>query len=379
MAYSPKPFEEYFLNVVSYLVSKNSKITNFKPGSRVRTLVEAICLELAKLGYEFASGYKDSIRESCYESFDFSKLPAEKSAGFLRIEKTGHTSDIAIPVFQITEQGLTYETTAASVLPVGSTFVDVDMLAVTAGSDHNLDAFAFDSDEGRGNILLAEEFDYDRVYNPANVTGGTDGETDAERAARFSDFIKSFYRATLNGIRYAVRTTPGVKDYYVFDNIDPVTSAENPGWINILLSDGTNSVSESVIQAVRDKVNGITGDPVLTGYRAAGTQLFVGKLQIQPVNVFYELDVKSDTDYTDTILKRQVETAIINYVNGLKNSQDVLLDSVRAFGLTANPDIIKIRILGMTGDISVKTGYVPKIGGSGGGSIICNSITRILV
>lgn len=378
MAYSPQTFEQLFLNFIAYLVSKNSKITNFKPGSRIRTLAEGFFLELSKIGYEFFAGYKESIRESCYESFEFDKLPAEKAAGFLRIESSSHTSDIIIPKFQISLAGLVYETLADTILPVGQIFVDADIMATTAGSSHNLDALSIDSNEGQGNILLDDEFTYDRVYNPTAIIGGNDGETDSERAERFMDYVKSFYRSTLSGIRYAVRTTPGVKDYYVFDNVDPVTNQESPGWINILLSDGTNTVSESVIQAVRDRINGIEGDSDYPGYRAGGTRLSVSKLNIVPVNIFYEIEIDENSDSTDAMVISAVNTAIMNYVNGLKNGQDVLIDTVKAVGLTATNNIYRIKILNFYNDIQVNAGVVPKIGGSGGGTILCNKIERVI-
>ncbi|MCB1177236.1 MAG: baseplate J/gp47 family protein, partial [Leptospiraceae bacterium] len=211
------------------------------------------------------------------------------------------------------------------------------------------------------------------------ITGGKDLESDTERIDRFKEFIKSFFRSTLNGIRYAVKTTPGVKDYYVYDNVDPYTGSENPGWINVLLSDGTNTVSNSVLEAVRTKINGIEGDPENTGYRAGGTRLYVGKLLIQAINIFYEIDIKDDSDLEDSIVKTLVETAIINYVNGLKSGNDVILDSVKAYGRTAHPDFYKIRTPGINTDIVVNNGYVPKIGGSGGGVIICNKINRVKV
>ena len=374
MAYIPKLFNEYLTNIISYLVARNSKLSNWKEGSRLRTLSEAVALELSKQGYEFYNGMTDAIRQSCYNSFGFELLPAEKAVGFVRVVKTGHTETFLVPIFQITTFGVTYQSTIETSIPVWQTFVDVDIVAVNTGSNYNVDALVLDTDQETD---IDIELDYDRIYNPVAIQGGTDGETEFERSERFQDFIRSLSRSTLDGISYGVSTVQGVKDFLVTENVDPYSGYDSPGWINVYLSDGTNLIDPVVVQAVKDKINGVLGDPNNTGYRAAGTRLFVGTIQIVPVNITYSMQVYETSEITDDQYEVFASAEIGRYINSLFNGQDVILDTVRSFALLSATDIHRVIIETPSSDIAIQHGHVARVGGALGGTITLSGIERI--
>lgn len=379
-AYAPRTFLGYFTNGMAYIVAAGVRLTNWKPGSRIRTLWEAVCLMLSRSDAEYFAGYQYARDNACYDSFNFGLLPGKKATGFIRYAKTGHASNISIPILAISLFGINYKTVNTATLLVGETFIDIDIIADELGTKGNLIPLEIDTDQGNGEIYNPEDpnqvLEFDRIFNPVNIAGGTDQETEEARQARWQEFINNLARSTLAGIRAAVKSVPGVVDSFVTENINPYTGDPETGWINVYISDGTSMVDPAIISAVQAKINGIEGTSEF-GYRAGGTTLFVGNILIQPINVDYELDVLITSSVSNSTFEFLVNAAISNAVNRLTSGADVLLDLMRAAGLNAHPDILRIRFITPVSDVSVPSGSLPKIGGTGGGTITNSLINRI--
>ncbi|MBM9499739.1 baseplate J/gp47 family protein [Leptospira sp. 201903071] len=378
--YVQRTFLGYFTNLVSYVVAAKVRLTNFKPGSRIRTILEAISAILTRIESDFFAAYLYAIRNSCYESFGFPLLEGKKSTGFIRFVKTDHTSTYSIPIFTISLFGQDYQSVGPSSIAVGQTSVDIDIRALNSGSQYNLDPQGIDTNLGKGDVFPSADpnasLEFDRIFNPFLISGGTDQETEEERLIRWQEFVNNLGRSTLAGILSGVKSVSGVVDCYVTENLNPNNGQSETGWINIYVSDGTSNTAPTIIQTVTDKIKGILGTPEF-GYKAGGTRLFVGNLSVQPISFHYELDVLISTQLSDAQFKTLVELAISNYVNKLRNGDDVIFDRLKGAGINAHPDIQRIRFVGISTDIVVPLGSVPKIGGSGGGSIICDLINRI--
>ncbi|WP_243394826.1 baseplate J/gp47 family protein [Leptospira adleri] len=362
------------------MVAAKVRLTNFKPGSRIRTILEAIAAVLSRIESEFFAAYLYAIRTSSYESFGFGLLEGKKSTGFIRFVKTGHTSTFAIPIFTISLFGQDYQSVSPSSISVGQTSVDIDIRALNSGSQYNLDPQGIDTNFGKGDVFPSADpnviLEFDRIYNPFLISGGTDQETEEERLIRWQEFVNNLGRSTLAGILSGVKSVSGVVDCYVTENLNPINGQSETGWINIYVSDGTSNTAPTIIQTVTDKIKGILGTSEF-GYKAGGTRLFVGNLLIQSISFHYELDVLISTQLSDAQFKVLVEQAISNYVNKLRNGEDVIFDRLKGAGINAHPDIQRIRFVGISTDIVVPLGSVPKIGGNGGGSIVCDLINRI--
>lgn len=378
--YTLRTFSGIFANFVSYLVSANVRLTNFKPGSRIRTILEAIAAALSRMSSEFYSAYLYAMRNACYESFGFGLLEGKKSTGFIRFEKSGLTSNYSIPIFTISLFGQVYQTVGPVTLVASHTSTDIDIRAVEPGTQYNIDSLGIDTNLGRGDIFQTSDptvvIDFDRIFNPYPISGGTDKETEEERLIRWQEFVNNLSRSTLAGILSGVKSISGIVDCYVTENINPNSGQPETGWINIYVSDGTSNTAPNILQTVRDKISGLLNSSDF-GYKAAGTRLFVSNLNIQPISFNYELDVLISTQLSDSQLISIVSQSFANYVNRLRNGEDVIFDRLKGVGINAHPDIQRIRFVGLSSDIVVSSGSVPKIGGSGGGTIVCNLINRI--
>lgn len=376
--YVPKTFDSLLSNTVAYIRSKNVRLTNWKPGSRIRTLIEAILFVIVRIIGDFQAAYNYAIRESCYQTFRHAKLPGKKSVGFVRYVKADVLTTFAIPVFSITLFGVRYTTVEAATIVAPNTFVDIDIIADEFGTDANIGSLDIDTDQGNGDVLDLEgnELVFDRIFNPFPVEGGEGEESDEAREVRFQDYIQNLARSTLGGIKSGVLSIPGVVEAFVEENINPISGVEETGNVNIYISDGTSSVSPTLIQTVYDTIQGIVQSNNF-GYKGAGVKLFVGTIEIQAIDVEYEIDILDSSGLTDGQVESIASTAIAQYVNRLSNGDNVVYDLLRSNGLASHPDFVRLRLLDPTSDINVPSGKIPKIGGSGGGAIVCASVFRI--
>ncbi|WCL51430.1 baseplate J/gp47 family protein [Leptospira sp. GIMC2001] len=377
--YAPRTFDALLSQFISYVAAKGVRLTNWKPGSRIRTLSEAIIFILVKISGDFQAAYEHAIREACFETFGFGKLPGFKSVGFVRYVKADVVGSFSIPQFRIDLFGVRYRTVSTATIVEPATFVDIDIIADNFGPEGNIQGLEIDTVQGRGDItdsLTGEELVFDRIFNPFPISGGEGEESDEKREIRFQGYIQNLARSTLDGIRNAVLSIPGVVEAFVDENKNPYTGAPETGWVLVYISDGTALVSSELIDTVFDIINGVVNSSDV-GYKGGGVQLFVGTIEIEPINVDYELDVLDTSALTDEQVESISTIAISNYVNRLKNGNNVVYDLLWAAGLSSHPDFQRIRFNTPTADVSVPTGKIPKIGGTGGGTIACTTIVRI--
>jgi len=376
--YVPKTFDGLLSNTVAYIRSKNAKLTNWKPGSRIRTLIEAVIFIIVRIIGDFQASYNYAIRESCYQTFRHSKLPGKKAVGFIRYVKSDVLTTFSVPIFTISLFGVRYRTVQAASIVSPATYVDIDIIADEFGTDSNIGSLDIDTDQGNGDILDLDgnELQFDRIFNPFPIEGGEGEESDEAREVRFQDYIQNLARSTLGGIRAAVLSIPGVVEAYVEENINPLSGVPETGHVNIYISDGTSSVSPTLIQTVFDTIQGVVQSNDF-GYKGAGVELFVGTIEIQAINVDYEIDILDSSGLTDEQVEAIASTAIAQYVNRLSNGDNVVFDLLRSNGLASHPDFVRLRLINPIADIDVPSGKIPKIGGSGGGTIVCSAVFRI--
>jgi hypothetical protein len=375
--YKPKTFLEYRTAAQNWLISHASRLTNFNPSSRAGTIIDAFSWILSVSDIEVLNGFRSAIVEGLYNTFGFGRLPGQKSTGFVRIEHSGHTAPIVIPVFEIDIFGVRFETLNSVILNVGDTFVEVDCRALEPGTEGNIKIAEIDTADGKGTISINLPSNT-RVWNPSVFVNGTNGETNERRLVRFQNFIRSLGRSTLLGIKTAVESIPGVVGVVVQENINPITTYPEAGWISIFVSDGTSSPPPTLIDEITRVVKGDPNDYAnYPGYAAAGTLLYISGINIQPVNISYELVVQAGSLLNDTITVSNpipesiliANNAATTYVNTLPLGQDVLYDQLKATILKAHPDFLKLNLILPSTDFVVPNTSLARVGGTYGGSI----------
>lgn len=375
--FKPRIAEEYSASMRNYLIAKSSRLSNTNPGSRTRILIDALAKQLAKSDLEVYLAFNESFVSGLYQAFGFSRLPGNRSTGYLRIESTSHVADIVIPNgTKIDLFGYEFETIASVTLLVGSTDIEVDVRAINIGSEYNIEANRIDTSEGLGTLSIQIPSSA-RIFNPSNFIGGTDQESEESRLARFQSFINSLGRSTIQGIKFAVNSIPGVVGSVVEQNINPFTRIPETGWINIYVSDGTVSPPLTLLNLVEKTIVGDPNDPAnFPGYSAGGTLVYVTSVNVVALNCSCQVVIADGSSLLDVEAEVIILNAINSYVNTLPLGQDVLFDTLKAKIITSHPDILKVIMLEPLADVSIPFSSLPRIGGSSGGVVTIAFLPR---
>lgn len=374
--YKPRTFLEYRQSIINWCVAKVARLSNFNPGSRAGTFIDAVAWILSLSDVSVLNGFRSAIIEGLYKVFGFERLPGQKAVGYVRIEIPAQITDTIFPIFQIDLFGIVFETVISVTIPAGDTFIEVDVRALERGTDGNITANQIDTLDGRGTLSIST-ITGTRVWNPSDFNSGTEIETQEARLKRFQDFINSLGRSTILGIYNAVISIPGVAGAVVQENYNPITGYPEAGWINIFVSDGTSTPPPSLITEVTKIIKGDINDPDnYPGYAAAGTVLYVTGIDVTGITVVYELVVRADSQLSNAEAESLGNNAITNYVNTLPLGQDVLWETLQAIGLTAHPDFLKINVTTPSADMSIPASSLPRIGGTSGGTITCILLPR---
>ena len=92
-----KPFKQIVSEVIAWVVSNTKKLTDFNVGSVMRTLIEAISVELEEIYYHMWFGFRDAVKQAIFYAFDFHyKEPtaATVSLTFTRLDTIDTTKAI---------------------------------------------------------------------------------------------------------------------------------------------------------------------------------------------------------------------------------------------------------------------------------------------
>lgn len=349
--FKPKTTLEYRTALQDYLVARGSRLNNFRPGSRISTLMDAIAFVLALGDMDTLNGFKYAIMEGVYAAFGFPRLPGLKAVGVIRIEHEGHLDPIPIPEFRIDLFGLEFESVGSTEIPVGNTFVEIEVRAIQNGVDYNIQAGRIDTSDGLGtlNINVPQGT---RFWNPFDFSGGTELETEESRLERFQNFILNLGRSTPVGIYNAARSIPGVAGVQLITSINPFSEEPEPGWVNLYVSDGTSDPPQSLLDLVKKTIEGDVNDPAnFPGYAAAGTIVTVGPIPISGITFEYELQILNSSRLSEAEAIEIADRALVRYINTLPVGFDVLLQQVKASILKSHPDFYKVIPLNFYGRV----------------------------
>lgn len=194
--------------------------TDWLPGSRGMSLLEAPSIELEELYYQAYRGLMDHLPEVLFDTFAFAALSAKPASGLLTFSADSPAgSDITIPagtrvgtVGSPTDPARTYVTTAAATLLTGNTSVTgVPAEAEETGPAGNVAAGVIVN-------ILTTITGIDSVTNPAAFSGGRDEETLEDRKSRFILYVATLHRGTRLACRLAAESVIGIASATVVDS-----------------------------------------------------------------------------------------------------------------------------------------------------------------
>lgn len=323
MAFQLKDFVSIAAGMINHMRGTQRSITDFNIGSVVRTLVEAVAVEIDQVYQQMFSGLREAIPVATYNSFSFERQLAAPASGVIRVTVTVSDVDLQIPagaVFTTPLSRTGYVLSSAASVEAGDSYVDVFVSAQKAGII--------------GNVAAASVFTM--TPNPAGFVGasnatafsnGQDLETDDQRKQRFALFISTLPRGTVDAIKYGARTVVrkdasgaelervravSVVEPYLEDDLNPISL------VNVFVHNGVGSTTADLVAETVKVLHGYTDESTgkrIPGWKAAGVKVVVAAADEEPLNVTGVLTVAPG--YNDADLIAACVLAINTYIAGL--------------------------------------------------------------
>jgi len=178
----------------------------------------------------------------------------------------------------------------------GTSIVHVPVQASTAGLVGNVAA----------GVIISSPF-FDSTFNVSNsaISSGRDVETDAEREARFAEFIQSISRGTVYACMWAARQAKVVDaNGNILEYVVRAGLNEEPGIVKIYLysNDGVPSADllangQLIIDGTRDDQAGT----ITPGYRSAGVRIDILPMAERAVPMAFQVQMFPGYSLTATV------------------------------------------------------------------------------
>lgn len=302
MSFQIKDFTSIVAAQINHARGVTTKVTDFQPGSVVRTLMEAPAVEVEELYMQMFLGLRDAIPVATFLSFGFNLLPAARAQGAVSISTdTPLSAPINIPsgtLFTAID-GRTYTSTQTVLWAAGQTIVRVPVASSVVGSAGNIAEGMIDTSP-----LFGDDY---TVSNPA-ITTGRDVETDAEREARFAEFVAALSRGTVAACTYGAKQAQVLDgDGNIYEYVSRAGLLEQPGYVIIYIYSSRGAPStelianaQRIIDGWRDEVTGVA----TPGYRAAGIRVDVLPVTERAVPLSIKVDMLSGFDLDAGVIQQ---------------------------------------------------------------------------
>lgn len=302
MAFQIKDFASIVASQINHARSVTTKLTDFQPGGVARTIMEAPAVEIEELYLQMFLGLRDAIPVATFLSFGFDKLPASVAHGFVSISRDpAPTAPIQIPEgteFTATD-GRVYLSTADVTWAAGAPMVKVPVAFGSAGLAGNI---------SQGLITSSAAFTDAFVVSNSAISTGRDIESESEREARFSEFIKSLSRGTVQACLYAVGLARVLDaDGNLYEYVTRTGLDEQPGHVRIyayssrgIPSSDLIAAGQMIIDGSRDEATGV----ITPGYRAAGVRVDVLPMVERAVPLSIKVDMLPGYSMTSSVIQQ---------------------------------------------------------------------------
>jgi len=326
-----KSMEQLLQKMVDWSRGVSTKITDFRVGSRVRTMYEAVALIVEELYDKVYRNNKIMIEENIYTVLGFPKRPAVYATGMVTFGRSTPAdanylvSAGTVVKTKATQNGapVEFRTTEDVLLPMGQTSVTAPVVAVQAGKIGNVEANSIVD-------FITKPSGIETVTNASAFSNGLEQETRDEQKVRFQKFIKSLMRGTLPAIEYGAmlaelkdsegRITERVTTSRAFEYLP-----ERKGEVDVYIWNGVGTASEALLAEAKKIVEGYydpnTGEPVY-GYKSAG--ILVTYYSATAKSVTIKLAITPEEGAVLDDLKPYVEREVDDFFATLKLGQTLI-------------------------------------------------------
>ena len=277
MALQIKSMYTVLKDLIDWTTARTDKLTDFNIGSGIRTLYEAVAVQLEEFYFRMKQNALYAISTSIYTSFGFDRKSANYATGTVTIAFTRPLpARLVIPKGTVvltsdTYGNIPFEVIEDTTAEVGLVSVPVEVVCKQAGTVGNVPAGAISQIVTSNPII-------NNIYNLSAFTNGNDAETAIEHKKRFQHYINTLAKATSNAILYGTLEVDGVAGAWVDDNYI--------GYAKVYAHNSDGELPDDL------KANILTH---LVNYRAAGIEIMV--LPIIKVAVDQTIQIMINDNY----------------------------------------------------------------------------------
>lgn len=315
-------------NMVNWVRISSPNLTNFTPGSVIRTLLETVAMEIESMYFQMHKGFRWALENSIFHSFGFVKLPATYSTGDLTIEVANVTEPLAIPKGTVyttvpidSKNFVKFETTDNVVIPPFADLVTVPVKCTTVGVIGNVPAKSV-------RIAVNPISAYRNIYNADAFTGGQEEESSKDRKLRFNKFIKSLSKGTLEAIKYGVMEVQ--PNETSLEGVAGVYATDTVGLVFVFAHDSDGNLSDELKKRIEDN---------LINYKSAGIEVMVEpvtKIVVDmKIKVLLAPNIKNQQLYLD-----HIQNAVITYLNSFPVSKSLVRADLIRFIMSIGSGVV---------------------------------------
>lgn len=295
--------------LITWVSIKTDKLTDFNPGSAVRTLLEAVSLQIEEFYYNLFNAIKYAVRNACYNAFEFQKYASSYASGTVTIyyydpliEDKVIRKGTEFHTGENTIRKIYFKSTRDIIIKEGAQAAIVPVVCIEKGEIGNVVAGEISKlSVGDPNIYL--------ISNNNDFTNGKDIETDTEREQRFREYVHTLQRGTKDAVAYGIKQVDGVDGVYIDDNYIGYLIA----YVHDMYGNLSDELKERVLKGVDD-------------YRSAGIEVVIRPA----VKKIIDLDIKVvyRDGFDPNVYNPSIEKVIYSYINNLKVSDDLNISTL---------------------------------------------------
>lgn len=295
MALKTKSMYTILKNLIDWTTSRTDKLTDFNVGSAIRTLYEAVSVQLEEFYFRMKQNALYAITNSIYQSFGFERKMSTNATGTVTVSfRQALPSTLTFPVGTtfITSDVygfIEFESTEEHTAAAGLISTTIPVKCKSAGTIGNVP-------QGAISVMMPTNSIVRRVYNESTFTNGRDAETATEHKKRFQQYVNTLAKATRNAILYGTLEVEGVTGAWVDDNY--------VGYVKVYVHNSDGELPDDLRAEVLKH---------LIEYRAGGIEVEV--LPIIKVTINQDIKVMIEDDYDTEAYNTLIYNIVIAFLN----------------------------------------------------------------
>jgi uncharacterized phage protein gp47/JayE len=337
MSFDRKSAESIVNDMVAWMRGCTTKITDFRVGSKTRTILEAVAIVIEERTDKIFRSIRELIETNIYSIFSFDRIPATYATGtvtFSRVDVADQNYVILAGTMLLSQASqynapLKYYVSTDAIIAVGTTSVDVGVVCATAGTIGNVAS-------GSLNMFVQKPTGIDAVNNSLDFITGSEEETSEAQKARFQEFLQAQSRGVLQSIEYGARLANVVDTGtgLITEKVVLATASEDlvnkPAQVDLHIWNGSGVASANLLASVTKTLTGYydSNDNPVYGFKPAGILVNVYSAPIKYVKI--KLLVTPEPWSTLEDLKPLVLAEAVRYFGSLKQGQTVIQTALEA-------------------------------------------------